>query len=98
MNSKSSPRALRQSRARTKRKALAYVRPARSDLQGLVGNFKREFLFMRLLCNVRHNFILAVGSKKKGCHPCHVVTALLAAACRKKVAGGAAAKVQFRVG
>jgi len=47
--------ALRQARARTKGKARAYPRRARSDLQRIVGNVEGKKVFLRLQRDVRHD-------------------------------------------
>ena len=54
MHLRGSTGALRQARARTKGKARAYPRRARSDLERVVGNVERKEVFLRLQCDVRH--------------------------------------------
>ncbi|MGA7208610.1 MAG: hypothetical protein WBX78_06935 [Pseudolabrys sp.] len=54
MHLRGSTGALRQAGARTKAKARAYPRRARSDLERVVGNVDRKEVFLRLQCDVRH--------------------------------------------
>src|SRR6476660_4813103 len=56
--------ALRQARARTKGKARAYPRRARSDLQRVVGNVGGKKVFFRLQRDVRHDIDPFVGGAR----------------------------------
>jgi len=64
MNLSGSTGALRQARARTKGKARAYPRRARSDLQRVVGNVEAKEVFLRLQCDVRHAIDPFVGGAR----------------------------------
>ena len=52
---------LRQARARTKGKARAYLRRARSEFQRVVGNVEGKEVFMRLQYDVCHDIDPFVG-------------------------------------
>ena len=64
MNLSGSTGALRQARARTKGKARAYPRRARSDRQRVVGNVEEKKVFLRLPCDVCHDINPFVGGAR----------------------------------
>jgi hypothetical protein len=54
LDARQSTRALRQARAGSKGEARVHLRSARSDLQYLIKNFRKKYLFLCLRCDFRH--------------------------------------------